>query len=647
MMAAFRAFAKSKAAAVLMAILVVAFASWGVKDVFHAKINDAVITAGSRQVSSNDFKRIWDDHMQQLQQQVGQAITAQEAVDHGVDKQVLEQLADREAIQEVIHRAGITPSDTLILGQVRKIPAFFNRVTGTFDQKAYEQALGEQKLTPAMFEADLRDEIAEQQYSVGMVGGLVAPRTYSALIALLQQQNRSADYFILDPKSVPTPAKPSDADLTKFMKEHEAELRRPELRLISMVRISAQNIALSLPADPAEVQKAFDFEKDRLSTPEKRTFVEVPAKDAAQAAAIASRLNKGEDATAVAKTFSAKPINYVDAAKSTVADPKVADAVFGLQPGQVSAPIQGGFGFSVVKLVNITPGKTATLADSRAKIEAEVKSAAAAEKADDQAHAYDDAHSGGAAMADAAKKAGVQVYQIGPITPDGRIYPSGQPATGLNARLLTEAFGLAQGAETDIAGLGKGEYYALRIEKVVPSAIPSLDEVRPNLIQVVMRQAMVKALQDKADAMAARLRKGESIAAVAAASGTAVKHAENITQANGAQQAQTLGQEFLARMFQAKTGETFVAPGPSGIFVAKLTTVQPGALADVARSTLLLRQRLTGSMIQNDMGQMLSQAAKTAVKPKIDNALARRIIGVTAEEAPDSSTAAKPPAKAQ
>ena len=645
MMAAFRAFAKSKAAVVLMGLLILSFGIWGVRDVFHNKISDAVVTAGSRQVSSNDFKRIFDSRLKDLQQQVGQPVAAQEAVDHGVDKQVLQQLADREAVQEVINRAGIRPSDALIVTQLRKIPAFFNRVTGTFDQKAYEGALAEQQLTPAQFESDMRDEIAEQQFSVGMVAGLTAPRTYSALLALLQQQSRSADYVILDPKAVPTPAKPSDADLIKFMKDNEARLRRPELRLVSMVRISAQDIAQKLPADAAEVQKAFDYEKARLSSPEKRTFVEVPAKDAAQAAAIAARLTKGEDASSVAKAYSVKPISYMDAAKSTVADTKVADAVFGLQPGQVSGPIQGGFGFAVVKLVNVTPGKAATLDEARPKIEAEVKQAAALEKADDQAHAYDDARAGGAAMADAAKKAGVQVYQLGPLTQDGRVFPSGQPATGLNARMLTEAFGLAQGAETDISGLGKGEYYALRIEKIVPSAVPSLNEIRPQLTQVVMREALIKALQAKADDMAARLKKGASIAAVAG--GAAVQHVEGITQASAAQQGQALGQEFMDRLFQAKVGDSFVAPGPSGIFVGKLTAVRPGALADVARSTLLLRQQLTGNMIQNDLGQMLSTAAKAEVKPKIDGALARKVLGVAAEETPASSAAAKPPAKAQ
>ena len=646
MMAALRAFAKSKMAAVLMGLLIVSFGMWGVKDVIQNHVSDSVVTAGSRKVSTVEFKRIFDGQLKDLQQRTGQAVTAQEAVDHQVDKQVLQQLTDREAILEVIHRSGIQPSPALIAGQLHKFTAFFNPVTGTFDKRAYADALAKNDLTPTTFEASLRDEIAEQQFSVGMVAGLTAPRTYSALAALLQQQNRAVDYFNLDPKSVPTPANPTDAQLVKFMKDNEAQLRRPELRMLSLVRISALALAQTQTVTEASVQQAFDNEKDRVSTPEKRTFVEVPAKDAAQAALIVARLNQGEDATKIAHAISQKPINYVEATKSTVADPAVATAVFSLQTGQVSGPIKGAFGYAVVKLVNITPGKAATLNDARPQIEADLKKKAALDKADALAHAYDDAHSGGAALADAAKKAGVTIYQIGPITQDGRIFPSGQPATGLNAKMLSDAFSLTQGGETDISGLGAGEYYALRVEKIVPSAVPTLNEVRPQVTQVFVRQELIKALQAKADGLAARVTKGEGIDAVAKAGGTSVKHAQGLNQANAAQQAQTLGQEFLQRLFQAKVGETFVAPGPGGLLVGKLTSIQAGAPADVARGALVFRQQLTRAMVQNDLGQMLSQAARSEVKPKVDEKLARSELGVT-DTAPASSGAPAPSNKAQ
>ncbi|MDB5468123.1 MAG: rotamase family protein, partial [Phenylobacterium sp.] len=60
MLSAIRAFAKSWVAAVLIGLLIVSFAVFGIRDVFRNSAPDAVITAGSRTITSTDFKREFD-----------------------------------------------------------------------------------------------------------------------------------------------------------------------------------------------------------------------------------------------------------------------------------------------------------------------------------------------------------------------------------------------------------------------------------------------------------------------------------------------------------------------------------------------------------------------------------------------------------
>ncbi len=221
------------------------------------------------------------------------------------------------------------PSPQLVIDQLRKTPAFFNALTGVFDKQGYQNLLASHQLTPAEYESGLKDQIATDHFSSGMASGLRAPLTYSALFALLDLENRNVDYFTIDQKTVGVPPVPTDAELIKFMKDNEAALRRPEMRQLSLVRFSAQAVAQTLTADPAAVQKQFDFQKAQLTIPERRSFVEIPAKDAGQAAAMAARLGKGEDPSAVAQAYGVKPISYPNAAKTVVADPKVADAALG------------------------------------------------------------------------------------------------------------------------------------------------------------------------------------------------------------------------------------------------------------------------------------------------------------------------------
>ena len=644
MMAFFRAFAKSWVAVSLIGLLILAFGIWGVQDVFKRRINDNVISAGSRSVSSRQFKRVFDQQVQQVEQRAGQAITTQEAIAHGLDDALLQQMADAEAAQEIIKRADVKASDDLVAKQLRGYPVFFNPITGAFDRAAYQSRLSQVGLTPQEFQDGLRDQIARDQFTTGLAAGLEVPRTYAAVVASLRQQARSADYFVVDPRAAGKPTMPTDADLTKLMQKFADQLRRPELRQITLVRFSAQALAPTMKADPAEVTQMFNLRKASLVTPEKRSFVQVPAKDAAQAAQISARLAKGEDATAVARAFGAKPVNYADATRESLADAQLAQAVFALQPGKASGPVHAVAGYSVVRLVAITPGAAASLEAVRPQIEQQVKERAALEKITDQVQKYEDAHASGAALAQAAKTAGAPTFEVGPFTADGRV-AGGQPAPGMNQKMVTDAFAQSQGGETEVVDLGRGEYYALRVDKVLPAALPSLQEARPQLTEVFIRQQLVTRLQAQADALAARLRKGEALPAVAASAGATVQHATGLTGATAQQAAQTLGQDLLGKVFQAKSGDVFTANAATGIAVAKVTSITPGALPAIVHDTQLLRQQLDQEMLQQELPQLISAASRARIKPKLDRALARRAIGAAPDETAPASSG-KPAPKA-
>ena len=60
-----------------------------------------------------------------------------------------------------------------------------------------------------------------------------------------------------------------------------------------------------------------------------------------------------------------------------------------------------------------------------------------------------------------------------------------QPAAGVTAKLLKEAFALPQGGESEMEDEGDGEYFALRVEKVAPPTLPTLAEIKPMLAQAL------------------------------------------------------------------------------------------------------------------------------------------------------------------
>jgi peptidyl-prolyl cis-trans isomerase D len=639
MLAGIRAFAKSPPAAVLLGLLVVSFAVWGVSDAFRLGISSAVIKAGDHEVGALEFKRIFDQAVTEEEQRQGRGIPKDEAVAAGLDREILRQLADDKAVSELVSRLGVKPDDKLVLAEIARTQAFIDPLTGRFSDNQYKRALANVGLTPDLFEAGLRDDIAKRHFGAGMGAGARAPRIYGVVLASYLLQTHSADYMVLNERSVPAVARPTDADLQRFMKENSAQLKQPEFRTISMVRFSAQAMAAALPLDPAAVQKQFDLERDRLSTPERRAFVQVLVKDAAAAAGAAGRMNKGESPSAVAKALGGTATPYPATSQRAIPDAQIGNAVFALQPGQTSAPVKSEFGFAVVKLLSITPAKPATLEEARPKIEEQLRTQAAQDKVYDVVQKYSDAHDSGAPLPKAAEAAGAKVYTLGPLTAQGVDRATRQKDPSLNQKMLADAFALPEGGETEIQDLGKGEYYALRVDKITPSALPDLNEVRAPLTQRYMMMELVKRLQAKAKELSDRL-KSEPIDKVAASAGLQVHHIQGVSQST-AQQAAAMGQEFVGRLLQSKPGDAFVAPTGGGVAVAKAGPVTGAPIGELARTSEQGRMQIN-RMLMNDLSQSLAAIARARVKPKINEAKARQAIGVN-----EDTASSKKPAKAK
>jgi len=640
----FRRLANTWVARVLLGILAIAFVGWGINGTRQSgSFSNEVVHAGSHTLGPDSFKRYFQISLQDAEKQAGQQVTNLDAVQHGFDLQLLQGLSADEAFAEMTTRMGVRPAPSLIIDELRKQPDFFDPITGKFDERAYQQKVSQLDMTTTQFESQIRDEIARDQLATGLAAGLKAPRTLGAIIADFELESRSLSFFTLDQHNVDPPSPPTDAQLLDFMKQNSTALMRPEMRTLTVVRFSPKLLATNMPVDPAELKKAYDaFKSDPAKNaafiPEKRSLVELPVRDAATAATVAKRLGAGEAPEAVAKAMDIQPIAYTDSAKSAVADPKVADAAFNLTQGQTSGPVQSDLsGYAVVKVISITPAKTPTLDDLRPQLEPQVKLSAAKKAAYAEVQKFDDARGGGASITDSASKAGVAAETIGPISAQGAD-TNNKPVEGLSPKLLRDAFSQNGGGEMDDEDDGNGEYFAVRVDKIAPPALPALADVRAQMTQDYMIQEMLKRLHAKGDELVAAVKKGESMDAAAASVKTQVGHAVDITR-QGMAQNRALGGELLQKIFEAKQGEVFDGQTAQvQVMVAHVDSVAPAAPGVAASMVLAQRNQLSEQLFQ-DLGDLARTAAKNRIKPTFDVNLARQALGVT----PDQLTSSAPP----
>jgi peptidyl-prolyl cis-trans isomerase D len=646
MLSFFRSMAKSKIVWIVLfvpvgaGLLTIGNVRQDLTGLFSSK--DAVIQSGGRTFGSADFKHEFELYRKQATQQ-GQQITPDEAVAAGLDQQMLTALAQRESLAALLTSVGVQPSAQQVFDEgISKVKAFQDPVTGKFDKKAYVEVLNQNQYTPSQFENEQRDQLAYTQFASAAAAGLKPPRLYGALVGDYEFEQHDLSLFALKPEVLGKEPTPTDADLQKLMKDNAAGLTVPERRQLTVVKFSAAALAPTITADPAEVKKRYDFRKDTLSQPEKRSLVQISAKDAAQASDIAAKLKAGQDPAAVAKAAGLQaPLIYTDTPKSGVADSKVGDAAFALPAGgAVSNPIQGNLGWAVVKVASVTPAKVVTFDEAKGSIENEIKTESAATKAYDLVQKYETAHDKGSTLPEAAKAAGVTPQTFDPAT-SGGTDEDAKPVDGLTPRILKEAFALSQGGETDVIQDSKGEYFAVRVDKVIAPTLPPMEKVKPRLVQAFLQREMSKRLTDKLNELSARVKKGESLEAVAKSVGSEITHLS--INRNAAQQQRNVPPQLLQQIFQAKAGDVVI----TGSGLAKVDAVRTPPAGIIA--TAMPNGQLSLARTIFDETQQQSRAwAKDQIKPKTNLTLARQAIGASDKAAPASGSASPAaPAKAQ
>ena len=139
---------------------------------------------------------------------------------------------------------------------------FFNQVTGQFDPQQYAQALAQQNVTEADFEAEIRDQLAANHYGAAIYAGLRLPRIYGAVLAGQSLHTRDGSWFVVTPAMAGQAEPPTDEQLNAYLNENAAQLRRPEFRSISLVVFSPASEADLPPLTDEQIQERFEFRRE-------------------------------------------------------------------------------------------------------------------------------------------------------------------------------------------------------------------------------------------------------------------------------------------------------------------------------------------------------------------------------------------------
>jgi peptidyl-prolyl cis-trans isomerase D len=134
-------------------------------------------------------------------------------------------------------------------------------------------------------------------------------------------------------------------------------------------------------------------------------------------------------------------------------------------------------------------------------------------------------------------------------------------------------------------------------------------------------------MQARADELAARVRKGESLQAVAASIGSQVTRIPALDRRSAGQNREA-SQDLLAKVFTSKPGEVFTAENARfGFVVGQLQNVSAGQGPTLARMTEEARPQMTVALFR-ELEETARNAARQEMKVKVSEARARAALGL-------------------
>jgi peptidyl-prolyl cis-trans isomerase D len=591
----------------LFGLLIVSFAIWGIGDIFRQAARDPVaIKVGGQEIQTVEVGTQFRRELSRMQQVTGSTINAEMARQFGLLDEVVDRLVNGALYDQEARRLGITISDEVVRGAIRREQAFLRN--GVFDRFQYEQALRQNNLSEDGYVQLLRRELSRGQVVGALEAGIAAPKSFIDRLYRQRQEKRIAETLTIANAAFPEPAEPDAAALAAFHQAEAARFTAPEYRALTFAVLSPDDLAGEISVGDDTVKEEYDRRIAEFSVAEKRDIQQILTSDEDQAKRAGAMLAEGKEFAAVAKEVanmepSATELGIV--AKDELPE-ELATPVFALAAGSVSEPIKTAFGWHIFRVKAVSAGSTKSLDDMRGQLKRDLAREKALDQLFELANKIEDDLASGGPVDEIAAKFGFKPRKLAAIDRNG-LDPQGGKIDGVpGGTFLQTAFQTAQGEQSPLVESRDGLYFMLRVDGVTPAAIKPLETVRDQVLAAWRAAERDKAAKARATALFEKLKAGTELDKLAIEAGAPV-----VTSDPFLRTANALPGGLVGRMFQVKPGDADMAGSGEGYTIARLKDI---VAADPAADEAGVKR--TGDQVKQQIANDIVGAFGTALRQR-------------------------------
>ena len=485
-----------------------------------------VATINGETISQREFSLHYEREIQRYRDLLKGSLTPDMLKGLNIKGNLVESLIQKKLLLQEARSLGLTASDDDLANQVARAPEF--QIGGRFSKERYLQVLQANRLLPAQFEEEQRDQLTIQRlYSVILDAVHVTDAEVRERYRI-EQEKLNLNYLKLAVSDFAPQVTITEDDVKNYSESNKEALREPLKVQVEYLSYPYEKFMTGVAVNEKEIEEYYEANRDtHFHTPKeaKIRYIAVgfapgagaEQKKAAQARAeaIVKDARAGKDFAELAKRESNDPTTGQAGDAVWIAagqmPPQIEKAIFSLSKGGVSDPVEGPDGFQIFKVEDTKDEKTRSLKEASADITSTLKTEKAKREAAKVADKAREKALSGSDFATLAQESDAPL-KVTDLFANGQVLPE----IGENQEFYKTAFALGAKDTSPIVE-GRAAYYILRLKQRREPAVPPLENVRAQIEKGLRESKAYEMALQRGNSLLDQLKKEKDIAKLAQA----------------------------------------------------------------------------------------------------------------------------------
>tara|TARA_R110001592_G_scaffold356455_3_gene658358 strand:- start:17191 stop:19068 length:1878 start_codon:yes stop_codon:yes gene_type:complete len=508
---------------VLVAIIIVPFALFGVDALFvgdgapkeAANVNgDSISELSLRQAVLVQKQQIIKNF-----QNVDPSLIDEERLKPAVMQRLIRQKVEEQAASTL----GMAISSETILDLLSQVPEF--QTNGKFDVERYEFVVRQMGYTPSSHHKAIHSELLVNQFLQGVIASGFSTEKELALLASVTEQTR--DYYYLTVPAAPLMAslKPSEEDIAAYYHAHSQQFMTEEQVVVEYIELQPSDLVKNISVDSDLVEEHYQAKVDAATSGASRHTAHIllekqdDKSHLSTMAKIQDKLKNGGDFTSLAREYSEDFATSEEGGDLGYTQPgdlpaELDSALDTLSVGEVSGIVETKAGIHIIKLLDERMVEVPSREVLEPVIREELELQMAQNLMPERIEALKDLSYNATSLQATADDMALDLKVSQPF---GR---SGGLGIAASTQVVTAAFSdtvLEQGYASEVIELSDDLVVVLSMRERVPASLKPLSEVRSQIEMAVKGEMANKKILLQGDLLKQRVKSGSSIEEVAKA----------------------------------------------------------------------------------------------------------------------------------